>query len=119
MSQFFPVLELFDRLAIAEIKWQRTQSNREELDWYIEQTNQFNFNIVKVQYQTLKEIHNTIWELEAELKSGVEHNLELAEIGKRAIMIRNHNNKRIEIKNQIAKLLNCNVRETKQDHLSQ
>lgn len=119
MTQFFPVLELFDRLAIAEVKWQKTQSNKEELEWYINQTNQFDFNIIRAEYEALKEIHNTIWGLEAELKSGNENNLDLAEIGKRAIMIRDYNNKRITIKNQIAELLNCTVREIKKDHLSE
>jgi len=118
MTQFFPVLELFDRLAIAEVKWDRTHNNQEELDWYKEQAQEFNPDLIKEPYEQLKQIHNTIWTLEAELKSGQENKLSLEEIGRRAILIRDWNNKRIKIKNQIAELLNCSVREIKQDHLS-
>ena len=39
--------------------------------------------------------------------------------GRRAILIRNWNNKRIAIKNSLAEILNCPVREIKQDHLSE
>jgi hypothetical protein len=56
--------------------------------------------------------------LEWELKTGQEEKLELAEIGRRAIAIRNMNNKRIAFKNTIAEKLNDPVREIKQDHLS-
>jgi hypothetical protein len=119
MSYHFPVIELFDRLAIAEVKWARTHSNQEELDWYRDQTAQFDFSIIQSQYDELKNIHNIIWGLEAELKSGCEEELRLEEIGRRAILIRNWNNKRIAIKNSVAEILNCPVREIKKDHLSQ
>jgi hypothetical protein len=119
MSYYFPVIELFDRLAIAEVKWERTHSNQEELDWYRLQVQDFDLDLVKTYFDELKNIHNTIWGLEAELKSGLEEELSLEEIGRRAILIRNWNNKRITIKNSIAEILNCPVREIKQDHLSE
>jgi hypothetical protein len=64
-------------------------------------------------------VHNTIWDLESELKTGREAELPLEEIGRRAIAIRDHNNERIRIKNAIAERLECPVREIKQDHLSE
>ena len=79
MSQF-PTIELYDRLAIAELKWEKTGANKEELEWYQSQ---------------------------------------LTEIGRRAIAIRDMNNKRIAFKNTIAEKLNDPVREVKQDHLSE
>ena len=97
MTLHFPVVELVDRFVIAHLKFDRTQANQEELDWYT----------------------NQIWELESELKSGTEHKLSLEEIGRRAIEIRNWNKKRITLKNSMAEKLNCSVREIKQDHLSQ
>jgi|LakMenEpi03Aug12_release.lakeMendotaPanAssembly.Ray.scaffolds.fasta_scaffold1030926_2 hypothetical protein len=119
MSYHFPVIELFDRLAIAEVKWIRTHSNQEELDWYRDQTAQFDLSLVKTYLDELKDIHDTIWSLEAQLKSGCEAELSLEEIGRRAILIRDWNNKRVAVKNTIAEILNCPVREIKQDHLSQ
>lgn len=119
MTPIFPVLELFDRLAIAEIKWTRTQNNKFELDWYTNQSKQYNVELIKEPYEELKNIHNKIWELESQLKSGQEDELGLEEIGRRAILIRDWNNKRVAIKNRMAALLECNVREIKTDHLSE
>ena len=115
----FPVIELVDRLAIATIKWQRTQSNQEELEWYQQQVAEFDQTVISQDMLVLQRIHNAIWELEKELKSGQEQSLSLEEIGRRAIEIRNLNNQRIQLKNKMAQSLDCPVREIKHDHLSQ
>ena len=49
----------------------------------------------------------------------MEDQLELAEIGRRAIEIRDWNNKRVKLKNTIAEKLGCVVREIKKDHASE
>ena len=113
----FPTIELYDRLAIAELKWEKTGANKEELEWY-----QGQLTVpedLKDLFNELKHIHSLIWSLEWELKTGQEEKLELAEIGRRAIAIRDMNNKRIAFKNTIAEKLNDPVREIKQDHLSE
>ena len=66
----------------------------------------------------MTDIHHAIWDLEWQLKSGVEQMLSLQEIGRRAIAIRDHNNKRIAYKNSIATILGHPVREIKHDHLA-
>ena len=115
----FPVLELMDRLCIARIKWEKTQANQEELDWYEREWKKFTSTPeIESHIQSLTEIHKEIWNLEWQLKSGVEHQLPLEEIGLRAIAIRDWNNKRLTVKNSAAKLLDCPVREIKYDHLS-
>jgi uncharacterized protein YdcH (DUF465 family) len=78
-----------------------------------------NIDSIQPHIAKLMQIHNLIWELEKELKSGQEQLLPLEEIGRRAISIRNLNNKRIQLKNTMASMLNCPVREIKQDHVSQ
>lgn len=115
----FPVIELIDRLAIADVKFQRTEANREELSWYMNQASNLNLDSINELYNELVAIHHQIWDLESELKTGREAELPLEEIGRRAIAIRDHNNKRIALKNAIAERLGCGVREIKQDHLSQ
>jgi hypothetical protein len=115
----FPVIELIDRLAIADVKFKRTGANKEELTWYMNQATQLDLKSVEDLYMNLVAIHNQIWELEAQLKTGREAELPLEEIGRRAIAIRDHNNKRVAIKNSIAERLECSVREIKQDHLSE
>ena len=120
MNPIFPVIELIDRLAIAEVKFKRTAGgNKEELKWYLDQSSRFDLTPVAGLYNDLVCIHDEIWELEGLLKTGREQELGLEEIGRRAIKIRDWNNKRIAIKNQIAEKLGCAVREIKQDHLSQ
>ena len=119
MTPKFPIIELVDRLAIAEVKFQRTQANKEELLWYKDQALHIDLDKIVNEYEDLKRIHNEIWNLEAELKSGHEAELALEEIGRRAIAIRNHNNKRVALKNVMAEKLNCPVREIKKDHLSE
>ena len=119
MNTFFPVIELADRLAIAEVKFDRTGANQEELDWYVEHFRQYESESVRARINKLKEIHNEIWNLEWQLKSGREQELPLEEIGRRAITIRDYNNKRIAIKNSLAEQLGCTIREIKQDHLSE
>jgi hypothetical protein len=119
MNPLFPIIELADRLAIAEVKFDRTGANHEELNWYKEQFAKHDSDIVRLQIETLKSIHNQIWDLEWQLKSGREQELPLEEIGRRAIAIRDHNNRRIAVKNSLAELLGCSVREIKRDHLSE
>jgi hypothetical protein len=119
MNPIFPIIELVDRLAIAEIKFHRTKANEEELLWYMNQALRIDISLIVDEYEHLKQIHNEIWELEAELKTGREAELSLEEIGRRAIAIRNHNNQRVALKNLIAEKLNCSVREIKRDHLSE
>lgn len=124
--EFLPVLELIDRLCIARIKHERTQgANQDELDWYEDkyrglieimdarQRETLDHNIAEITM-----IHNRIWDLEWQLKSGVEHLLPMDEIGRRAIAIRDWNNKRITYKNSIAELFGLKMREIKTDHLS-
>jgi hypothetical protein len=117
---FFPAVELLDRLAIARIKWRRTQANEEELRYYEEQAQRLNTDTeCDALMRELETIHETIWELEKELKSGYEQELPLEEIGRRAIVIRDHNNLRIKYKNLLAERVGCCVREIKKEHLSQ
>jgi hypothetical protein len=119
MNPIFPVIELVDRLAIAEVKFKRTKANEEELLWYMKQALRIDISLIVDEYEQLKEIHNEIWELEGLLKTGRESELSLEEIGRRAIAIRDHNNKRVALKNTMAEKLNCPVREIKKDHLSE
>lgn len=118
MNPEFPVIELVDRFCIAQLKFTRTQSNREELDFYKTQIENLSLLTIQSELNQLYQIHAGIWDLESELKNGVENQLPLEEIGRRAIEIRNLNNKRVQLKNVMAEKLKCPVREIKHDHLS-
>ena len=94
-------------------------ANQTELEWYQEQAKNYDLTVIAEEFEQLKEIHNNIWNLEADLKSGMEDKHPLEEIGRRAILIRDYNNRRIAIKNSLAESLGCAVREIKRDHLSE
>lgn len=119
MNITFPIIELVDRFAIAKVKFSQTQANSKELKFYKKQMEVFDLTSISTDILELESIHNQIWDLEKELKSGYESCLDLSEIGKRAIEIRNLNNKRISLKNQIATKLGCDVYEIKRDHISE
>lgn len=118
--EFLPVLELIDRLCIARVKYARTKgANQIELDSYEDKFRQLPQSAeLDADIQAMTDIHHAIWDLEWQLKSGVEQMLSLQEIGRRAIAIRDFNNKRITYKNSIASILGHPVREIKQDHLA-
>ena len=119
MTDFFPVGELIDRLIIARIKTEKLGSITNESKWYDAAVENLDLSSVEEEMQDLKQAHLVIWELESLLKSGLEEQLPLAEIGKRAIKIRDYNAKRVAIKNCISKKMNCDVVEIKKDHLSE
>ncbi len=118
--EFLPVLELIDRLCIARVKHVRTQgANQVELAWYENKFRQLpQSQALDQAIADITDIHHAIWDLEWQLKSGVEQMLSLQEIGRRAIAIRDFNNRRIALKNTVAKILQHPVMEIKQDHLA-
>ena len=118
MIPIFPVIELFDRLAIARVKWRRTASNEAELTFYSEQIQTYDLTKIMDLLHDLEVVHEQIWDLEKELKNGYEQSLALEEIGRRAIKIRDYNRRRISLKNAIAERLGDHVLELKRDHLS-
>ena len=119
MTPTFPIIELVDRYTIALLKHNKTKLNQDELTFYKDQINNYDMTQIDTELQDLYFVHSQIWNLESQLKSGTEQDLELSEIGRRAIEIRNWNQKRIELKNHIAEKLGCTIREIKHEHLSQ
>jgi len=119
INSIFPIVELVDRYAIAQLKYNKTQANRSEIEFYENQLKSYDLSLVQDELDQLYVIHSKIWELESLLKSGRESEISLEEIGRRAIDIRDHNNKRIAFKNIMAEKLGCAVREIKKDHLSE
>ena len=116
---FFPIIELVDRYSIARLKFKRSNGNQAELDFYTEQLEPHDLTKISSELEELHNIHSRIWDLEALLKSGLESEISLEEIGRRAIEIRNWNHRRIELKNRMADILGCVVQEIKQNHLSE
>jgi hypothetical protein len=63
--------------------------------------------------QALKILHNKIWSLEDDFKKCKIDGTDLAEVGRRALEIRDYNQFRVNLKNAVASKLNDPVREIK------
>jgi len=111
----FPIIEIVDRYAIAVVKFEKTQgSNKEELDFYLEQMQSADINPANAMVIELIEHHSYVWSLEDDFKKGRIDALPLEEIGRRAIHIRDVGYKRQELKNALAEYMGDPVREIKQ-----
>ena len=71
IHSIFPVIELVDRYAIALLKFDKTQANKEELDFYRQQLLAVDITQITTELDDLYNIHKCIWGLEAELKTGL------------------------------------------------
>ena len=116
----FPVIELVDRYTIARVKYEKTAgANAAELAFYTKQIAKLDQNLIKDELEQLESIHRQIWNLEDDFKKCRVDVVDLAEIGRRALEIRDINNHRVQYKNIMAEKLGDTVREIKKDHTSE
>jgi hypothetical protein len=114
MTYKFPLVELLDRYVIAQLKFEKLRTNYEEVEFYTKQLKEYDFESIKDELNQLTEIHRRIWALEDDFKNfTIENKYDLAEIGRRAIVVRDTNYERYQMKNKIAEKLNDPVREKK------
>jgi hypothetical protein len=116
----FPIIEIVDRYAIAVVKHEKTNGdNQEELNFYLDQINEVGIDLLDPKLVELIEHHRYVWSLEDDFKKAKIDNLPLEEIGRRALYIRDIGYRRVDLKNDFAKLLNDPVREIKKDHITE
>lgn len=106
-----PICELCDRLTIAQLKLARldeTQINKKELqaqiNYYAKGVDIDNIDLRNLVFQ-LAAINGKMWDAEHEIRKGLDDDLGLEEVGRRALAIRNLNRERIAIKNKITDLV--------------
>jgi len=110
----FPIIELVDRYTIAQVKYNRTAgANKAELEFYEQQMSNIDKILIYDELQALKILHDKIWSLEDDFKKCRIDGTDLAEVGRRALEIRDYNNMRVTFKNTIAEKLGDPVREIK------
>ena len=110
----FPVIELVDRWCIAKLKFSKLGNNKEELDFYTEQLHDIDFELIQTELDRLYEVHAQVWEVEDDFKKKrVDDQFDLAEIGRRALYVRDIMEERYVLKNIIADKLNDPVKERK------
>ena len=103
-----PMSELCDRYTIARLKQQRLsddQANqfdlRAQVDYYKQGINDSDFHLGDLIVK-LEKINGKIWDAEHNIRKGLDDEVPLEEIGRRALVIRDINMQRIAVKNEIA-----------------
>ena len=96
------------------VKYEKTQgANQEELEFYLDQINEIDLNPSDPKLLELIEHHRYVWSLEDDFKKAKIDDLPLEEIGRRALYIRDIGYRRVDLKNDFAKILGDPVREIK------
>jgi len=121
-----PVCEVCDRLTIAKLKMQRLPLGELNKDLLQKQITHYESgvdytlpNLCKL-VSDLLDINGQIWDAEHDIRKGLDNELGLAEIGKRAVQIRNLNCVRVSIKNEITLLAGQpEFSDCKMNHISQ
>lgn len=112
----YPMADMYDRYSIEMLKHVRANANNAlYLEQFREQLDAEGFH--PEFFEQLYEINGKIWDLESDIRKGKEGELGLEEVGRRAIEIRNLNNVRIAIKNEVAKHFD-EILERKYNHAS-
>jgi transcription elongation factor Elf1 len=106
-----PLPEAIEKVAITTLKLNGAPSDTErhalekEFDFYTKVVDAYRAEGVMVQdewVEELKEINSEGWKMEADITQGREDTLGLAEVGRRAILLRDRNKIRIALKKEIA-----------------
>ena len=72
----FSGIELVDRYCIAKLKFSKLGDNQEELDFYTDQLNDINLDLIRDDLEELYNLHAQVWELEDDFKKyTVEHSI--------------------------------------------
>lgn len=99
----YPLSELLDRITICKLKVERAGSEACQHEYHLLRSHLTNYGFPQAEsfLEKLYAVNASIWDLECDIREGREHELGLEEIGRRALRIRNLNNQRVALKNQI------------------
>tara|TARA_R110000751_G_scaffold1985_5_gene7611 strand:+ start:27819 stop:28208 length:390 start_codon:yes stop_codon:yes gene_type:complete len=106
-----PVSELCDRLTIAQLKLERLSDdeiNKKELqkqiEYYESGVDMDRPRLVSLVID-LHKINGQMWDAEYAIRKGLDNDLGLEEIGRRALKIRDLNRVRVSVKNEITEIV--------------
>ncbi len=125
-----PLSEILDRHSILRLKLERLSPQQKDAEPLINKEfaayeaaiQQFRDKGVLIKSEWLDSlyyINGSVWHLEADIRQGKEAQLGLEEVGRRAILIRDWNKKRIAVKNLIAQETGLGFKEIKINHASE
>jgi hypothetical protein len=116
--------DIIDRWAIAKLKAERigADESRKEYLWFCEGINELGIKYPEINWNSCKQkilkIHSKIWNLESGIRQSKMDN-DLQEVGRRAILIRDWNKKRVVLKNEINLKTGEGFQDIKKDHGSE
>lgn len=126
-----PLSEILDRYSILKLKLERLIPNQKDSEPKLLLNKEFAAYTAALQafkdrgamikdewLDSLYKINGAIWDLESDIRRGKENQLGLEEVGRRAILIREWNIKRIAVKNLITQETSLGFPEIKIDHAS-
>jgi len=107
--------DIIDRYSICLLKKERLKiDNNREIMLLKEEIKKYEGTDIFI--DELYKVNGLIWDLESDIRKGNEDVLGLEEVGRRAIKIREHNNVRVSIKNEINSNYNEGFIEVKMSH---
>ena len=120
-----PISELCDRLTIAQLKKERLSDEeinkaglQKQIEYYESGVDMDRPKLVSLVLD-LHKINGQMWDAEYAIRKGLDDDLGLEEVGRRAIRIRDLNRTRVAIKNQIAELTGqSEFKDCKMNHIS-
>jgi hypothetical protein len=115
----YPLPDVLDRMSICKLKMERIGEPQcfEEFAFLKLGVSEYDFPDSDCYFDKLYAINAQIWDMEADIRKGLDENLGSEEIGKRAIKIRNANKVRVSIKNEIAKKSKSGFEDVKVNHI--
>jgi hypothetical protein len=117
----YPLPELLDRMSICKLKMERIGEPQcfEEFQFLEKGIKEYNFTESDYYFKLLYETNAKIWDMESDIRKGMDDKLGLEEIGRRAIKIRETNKIRVSIKNELSKKSKSGFEDIKINHISQ
>jgi len=120
-----PISELCDRLTIAQLKKERLSDEeinkaelQKQIEYYESGVDMGRPRLVSLVID-LHEINGQMWDAEYAIRKGLDDDLGLEEIGRRALKIRDLNRVRVSVKNEITEIVGQpEFRDCKMNHAS-
>ena len=115
----YPLSELIDRLSICGLRIKKLNEGHDEYNHILKEILSKNFKDFNFYLSSLFEVNSKIWELESDIRNCLDEKLGYEEIGRRAVLIRDLNKKRVSLKNEIVEKTGCGFTNKKSNHISQ
>lgn len=117
-----PVPEVVDRWTIARLKLERLTSDQadkadlqRQVDYYARGVDMDNPQLMELA-ERLYEVNGQMWDAEYVIRKGEDDGIGLEEIGRRALITRDLNRRRMAVKNQIVDLVGEGFKDVKMNY---